>query len=174
MAGPALLQRQDPSNQNVAKTLVYQHFQKGLRPNMLQYLNLKDVNGMDQAVNELPRMETFHQAQKERFGVQVNMISEGPSAAEAKVAQLQEQVSDLVTTVSAHMAETTEMVRGQMAAMSASLQNPNDQFWDGHQAGPNNYGDQAAYLHYNNSPEYPDWSLPIRVRLETGTNWLTR
>ena len=157
---PALLQSQDPSNQNVAKTLVYQHFQKGLRPNMLEYLNLKDINDMDQAVNELSRKETFDQAQKERFGGQVNMISESPSAAEAKVAQLQEQMSDLTTTVSAYMAETTELVRGQMAAMSASLQHPNEQIWDGHHAGPNNYGDQAEYLPYDDSPEYPDWSHP--------------
>ena len=113
---PALLQSQDPTNQHLAKTLVYQHFQKGLRPHLLEFLNLKDIQDMDQAVRELARKETFDQTQKNRYGNQVNLVTSAPDEDLDKIRQ---QMSDLKTTVSAYMAETTELVRGQLAAVNA-------------------------------------------------------
>ena len=112
---PALLQSQDPSNQDIANTLVYQHFQKGLRPNLMEFLNLKDIKNLDQAVIELSRKETFDQTQRERFGGQVNAVISDPSAVDAAVSRLQKQMTELQTTVTAYMAETTQMVREQLA-----------------------------------------------------------
>ena len=129
---PSLLQSQDPSSQEVADTLVYQHFQKGLRPHLLEYLNLKDIKTLDLAVTELSRKETFDQTQKERFGGQVNMVSGAASVSDETVTKLQEQMSDLKTTVSAYMAETTEMIRGQMASVGTALPEPHPEYWPDH------------------------------------------
>ena len=158
---PALLQSQDPSNQGVANTLVYQHFQKGLRPHLLEFLNLKDIDNLDQAVQELSRKETFDQAQKERFGGQVNLISDDSSSSETKVTQLQEQMSNLTSTVSAYMAETTELVREHMTAMNASLKAPNSDCWSGPPAGFDQIGDPLFCHQYQAAPEFPEWSGPV-------------
>ena len=113
---PTLLHSPDPANQDLADSLVFQHFQKGLRSHLLEYLSLKDIHSMDQAVVELTRKETFDQAQRERYGGQVNSISQGAECPNAQVDQLQKQMADLRTTVSAYLAKTTELVRGQVSS----------------------------------------------------------
>ena len=158
---PALLQSQNPSNQDVANTLVYQHFQKGLRPHLLEFLNLKDIDNLDQAVQELSRKETFDQAQKERFGGQVNLISDESSSANTKVSQLQEQMSNLTSTVSAYMAETTELMREHMTAVTASLKTPSSHSWEGPPAGHDQFSEPAFCDQYHATPEFPEWSGPV-------------
>ena len=84
---PTILQSLDQSNQEVADTLVYEHYQKGPRPNLLEFLNLKDIKRLDQAVMELTKKEIFDRAQKERYNeaAHVNAITENPSGADTAV-----------------------------------------------------------------------------------------
>ena len=125
---PALLQSQNPTGLEAAKTLVYQHFQKGLRPHFLEYLNLKDVTDIETAISVLSKKESFDQTQKERFNGQVNMVSAEMPLRDGAISELNKQMSDLKTTVSAYMAETTALVRGQMdgAAKASHQEQPYD------------------------------------------------
>ena len=155
---PTLLHSPDPTNQDLADSLIFQHFQKGLRPHLLEYLSLKDIHGMDQAVIELTRKETFDQAQKERYGGQVNMISDsrGSGYSPTQVDHLQKQMADLQTTVSAYMAETTGLVREQLATAAPAYPESIHQHWSEYQAGYSPYENAS-----HDGPCPPEPNLPV-------------
>ena len=157
---PALLQSQNPTSLEAAKTLVYQHFQKGLRPHFLEYLNLKDVTDIETAISVLSKKESFDQTQKERFNGQVNMVSAEMPLRDGAISELNKQMSDLKTTVSAYMAETTALVRGQMdGAAKASHQ---EQLYD-----PQVYT-EVPYPEYGEIPYHP--TIPGSPFTEYGDN----
>ena len=125
---PTLLQAQDEGTRAMATSLVYQHFQKGLRANLLEYLHLKNIPDMDTAVPDLAKKEAFDQSQRQRYGdTKVNAVASGVESPNSGEGDLSSQMNDLKLTVASYMADTNAILRGQMGAADWSTPDYTDQ-----------------------------------------------
>ena len=113
---PQFTQSQDEATRRMGESLIYQHFLKGLKPNNIERIHLKGIRDMDTAVLELTNKETFDALQRAAGRpVRVNLIG-GEEGDRSEVDDLREAVKDLRATVSAHMAETAELLRAHATA----------------------------------------------------------
>ena len=116
---PQFTQSQDEATRRIGENLIYQHFLKGLKPSNIERIHLKGIRDFDTAVLELTNKETFDDLQRtgDRAG-RVNYVgAEGGAEASADV---QGAIQELKETVSAHMAETAELLRAHAMVLRPS------------------------------------------------------
>ena len=114
---PQFTQSQDEATRRMGESLIYQHFLKGLKPANIERIHLKGIRDMDMAVLELTNKETFDALQRTGRSVRVNHVGTGEETATA-AQELRGEMQELRETVTAHLAETAELLR---AHANASL-----------------------------------------------------
>ena len=112
---PQFTQSQDATTRRLGDTLIYQHFLKGLKPQNIERVHLKGIRDLDMAVLELTNKETFDDLQ--RTGGRAYKVNNISTAEPSGADELRGVVQDLKETVSAHMAETAELLRAHALAM---------------------------------------------------------
>ena len=116
---PQFTQSQDETTQRLGDSLIYQHFLKGLKPDNIERIHLKGIRDIETAILELTNKETFAELQRSA-GRQARVNSVGSSAAEVgEAAQLRSEMAGLKETVTAHMAETAELLRAHVTAVQS-------------------------------------------------------
>ena len=113
---PQFTQSQDEATRRLGDNLIYQHFLKGLKPDNIERIHLKGIRDMDAAALELTNKETF--AEMQRTAGRPSRVNGVETAAEVGATeQLRGEMAGLKEAVSAHMAETAELLRAHVSAV---------------------------------------------------------